>query len=139
MLGQSKYHLLIKFFFHLEQEWIVIPTNNIIVVNLCQHTANLALTMHSVVISDVRLGLSSHCFLLCLPHHNGNLPGHKFYVLSRKKNYFELCSSLNQSDSGVIPGLFSCFQTVMATHCLLNGPALLINSTLLCICLGTQL
>lgn len=27
---------------------------------MCQHTANLALTMHSVVISDVRLGLSPH-------------------------------------------------------------------------------
>ena len=81
---------------------------------------------------------SKPTFLLCLLHHNGDLPGHKFYVLSRKKNYFELCSSLNQSDSGVIPGLFFCFQIFMATHCLLNNPALLINSTLLCICLGTQ-
>ena len=62
---------------------------------------------------------SKPTFLLCLPDHSGDLLGHKFYVLSRKKNYFQLCSSLNQSDSGVIPGLFSCFQTVMATHCLL--------------------
>lgn len=56
---------------------------------------------------------SNPTFLLCLPDHNGDLPGHKFYVLSRKKNYFQLCSSINQSDSGVIPGLFSCFQTTL--------------------------
>ena len=37
------------------------------------------------------------------------------------------------------PWTLLLFQTVMATHCLLNGPAQLINSTLLCICLGTQL